>query len=195
MAEEKWTVLICNVSILNLFCWAWGKFHWISVLINFSYWVWLKLVSWPWVACNAGVFLEREHWIILRCCHLGRGSARGLERVKSDPKGEDDWLPLHPPPPLPLSLLQIRELNLLFSAPAWKTPALQARPWEEICWRWLNFVVLDLKEISWPWTCWRSLQLLSLVKYLLILTGDLLKAEPIFFLGFCTIRPSLSWRS
>ena len=26
------------------------------------------------------------------CCHLGRGSARGLERVKSDPKGEDDWL-------------------------------------------------------------------------------------------------------
>ena len=30
--------------------------------------------------------------MILRCCHLGRGSARGLERVKSDPKGEDDWL-------------------------------------------------------------------------------------------------------
>ena len=30
--------------------------------------------------------------IILRCCHLGRGSARGLERVKSDPKGKDDWL-------------------------------------------------------------------------------------------------------
>ena len=44
------------------------------------------------VACNAGVFLERERWIILRCCHLGRGSARGLERVKSEPKGEDDWL-------------------------------------------------------------------------------------------------------
>ena len=38
------------------------------------------------IACNAGVFLEREHWIILRCCHLGRGSARGLERVKSDPR-------------------------------------------------------------------------------------------------------------
>ena len=44
------------------------------------------------IACNAGVFLERERWIILRCCHLGRGSARGLEWVKSDPKGEDDWL-------------------------------------------------------------------------------------------------------
>ena len=28
--------------------------------------------------------------MILHCCHLGRGSARGLERVKSDPKGEDD---------------------------------------------------------------------------------------------------------
>ena len=28
--------------------------------------------------------------MILRCCHLGRGSARGLEQVKSDPKGEDD---------------------------------------------------------------------------------------------------------
>ena len=25
-------------------------------------------------------------------CHLGRGSARRLERVKKDPKGEDDWL-------------------------------------------------------------------------------------------------------
>lgn len=26
--------------------------------------------------------------MILHCCHLGRGSARGLERVKSDPKGD-----------------------------------------------------------------------------------------------------------
>ena len=44
------------------------------------------------IACNAGEFLERERWIILRCCHLGPGSARGLEPVKSDPKGEDDRL-------------------------------------------------------------------------------------------------------
>ena len=28
--------------------------------------------------------------MILHCCHLGRGSVRGLERVTNDPKGEDD---------------------------------------------------------------------------------------------------------
>ena len=44
------------------------------------------------VACNVGVVLERKRCIILRCCHLGRGSARWLERVKRDPKGEDGWL-------------------------------------------------------------------------------------------------------
>ena len=53
--------------------------------------------------------------IILRCCHLGQGSARGLERVKSDPKEADDWLrnkgggrgraliSCPPPPPPPTS--------------------------------------------------------------------------------------------
>ena len=81
------------------------------------------------LACNAGVFLERKHWIIRRCCHLGRGSARGLERVKSDLKGEDDRLRNEGggiPPTPPPSLIQICELNFLFSAPQWTTPALQA---------------------------------------------------------------------
>ena len=40
------------------------------------------------VACNAGVFLERERWIN----PFGWGSARGLERIKSGPvpKREDN---------------------------------------------------------------------------------------------------------
>ena len=72
--------------------------------------------------------MDRERRIILRCCHLRRGGARGLERVKSDPKREDDRLRnegggrgeegkiprsfaslllLPPPPPPPSSLLPI----------------------------------------------------------------------------------------
>ena len=54
------------------------------------------------------VFFARERCIILPCCHLGRGSARGLERVKT--KRERIT----------------REINLLFSARQWKTPALHA---------------------------------------------------------------------
>ena len=87
-------------------------------------------------------FLVQKGWIILRCCHLGRGSARGLERVKSDPKGEGDRLRneggerrgkrflLIPTTP-PSSLLQTSELDLLFSFRPWKTRALQATDFQE----------------------------------------------------------------
>ena len=84
------------------------------------------------VACNAGVFLERERWIILCCCHE-EARSRGLEQVQSDPKGENDRLSnggvgrgrgaffsYLRPYSAPTRPCRIRELHLLSSSRPWK---------------------------------------------------------------------------
>ena len=84
------------------------------------------------LACNAGVFEGRQRWIILyshaMATILDGETCRGLEWVKSDPKGEDDRLAslpriptphLHPaspsliptPHPYPMSLPRIPTLH------------------------------------------------------------------------------------
>lgn len=54
------------------------------------------IISLECIVCRAGIFVGRNWWTIL-CLHataaiLDGEMRSGLERVKSHPKGEDDWL-------------------------------------------------------------------------------------------------------